>query len=148
MTTWYNPICCWLKYLRLARTTDKIATAWDLVYSLGWIFGHVATMCLPWGRFRSSLAGGLIWQTSAHIQKLNNMDPISWLWQHFLIYMIWAWLPWKPMAYPTLYIGPPPSYLPTIGRFTAEKKAVKVMSYTLDLIELDIWAMNKEESKT
>ncbi len=40
----------------------------------------------------------------------------------------------------TNFLHRPSTFLPnlrSVGTFTAEKKAVKVMSYTLDLIELD-----------
>ena len=40
----------------------------------------------------------------------------------------------------TNFLHRPSTFLPnlrSVGPFTAEKKAVKVMSYTLDLIELD-----------
>ncbi len=52
----------------------------------------------PWDGFCSFLVGRLIWLIWADTQKFNNLDPISWPWHHFLIYMITAWLPWKPMA--------------------------------------------------
>ena len=64
----------------------------------------------PWGRFCSFFTGGLISLTWAGNQKFNNLEPISCPWQPFLIYTIATWLPWKPMAWPIFYIGPPPPY--------------------------------------
>ncbi len=46
-------------------------------------------------RICSLLAGRLIWVRWSHMPKFNNLKPISWPWENFLVSMKAKWFPWK-----------------------------------------------------